>query len=64
MSTKRTKLIIPTGTNMVVEINELLVSHKKKGKTPDIYLPSLIDRAFLIYHESGVIPLQETATEE
>jgi len=64
MSTKRTKLLLPGATNLVVEINELLVSHKKKGKTPDIYLPSLIDRAFLVYHESGVIPLRETASEE
>lgn len=64
MVTKRRKLIIPNAINMVVEVNELLVSHRKKGKTPEIKLPNLIDRAFLIVHESGVIPLEELAVEE
>ncbi len=64
MTEKRTKLVIPNAVNMVVEINELLVSHKKKGKTPEIKLPNLLDRAFLIVHESGVIPLEEIAVED
>ena len=64
MVTRRRKLIIPNAINVVVEVNELLVSHRKKGKTPEIKLPNLIDRAFLIVHESGVIPLDEMAAEE
>jgi len=64
MMTERTRLIIPNAINLVVEINELLVSHRKKGMVPDIRLPSLFDRAFLVYHESGVIPLREIAVEE
>ena len=64
MATKRYKLIIPNAINMVVEVNELLVAHRKKGKTPEIKLPNLIDRAFLVVHESGVIPLEEMAAEE
>jgi len=62
--TERTKLLIPNAINLIVEINELLVSHRKKGMVPDIRLPNLIDRAFLIQHESGVIPLREIAVEE
>jgi len=64
MANKRTKLIIPNAINLVVEVNEQLVTHKKKGKTPDIRLPNLIDRAFLVFHESGVIPLEEIASED
>ena len=64
MTEKRYKLIIPNGINLIVEVNELLVSHTKKGKTPEIRLPNLIDRAFLVQHESGVIPLEEIATED
>ena len=64
MATKRTKLIIPNAINMVVEVNDLLVDRRKKGMTPDIQLPNLIDRAFLVFHESGVIPLEEISAEE
>ena len=64
MATKRRKLIIPNAINLVVEVNELLVDHRKKGKTPEIILPNLIDRAFLVVHESGVIPLEEIVSED
>lgn len=63
-SQKKTKLVIPNAINLVVEVNELLVGHRRKGVSPEIQLPNLIDRAFLVFHESGVIPLTEVASEE
>jgi hypothetical protein len=60
---KRQKLVIANAINMVVEINEHLVKCRKRGEVPDIRLPGAFDRAFLVHHEAGAIPLEETVSD-
>lgn len=62
--TERLKYIAVNGTNLIVEINETLVTNARKETTMAITLPSLIDRAFLVYHESGLLTVRDRATED
>ena len=62
MSTKekRIKFIPATAINIIAEINELLIENARNKTDSEIELPGLIDRAFLIYHEAGVLPMTDT----
>lgn len=63
-SPQRQKLIIANAMNMVVEINQVIVENTRKKQMSEIVLPSLIDRAFMIVHETGVVPVVDTLSEE
>ena len=60
----RTKLIPCSAIPLMVEINEQIVMAYKRGVVPDIQLPGLIDRAFYIFHETGLLPLTDTDSDK
>lgn len=60
---KRQKKVIANAINMVVEINQILVENAKKGTPGEIVLPSMLDRAFMIVHETGIVPIVDTLSE-
>jgi hypothetical protein len=60
---KRQKMVIANAMNMVVEINQILVENAKKRTPGEIVLPSLFDRAFMIVHETGIVPVTDTISE-
>lgn len=57
--TKR-KLVPANAVNFVVEINEVMNSNTRKGVPNDMRVPGMFDRAFLIFHEAGILPITET----
>lgn len=63
---RKKKLIEVTALNLLVNVNEAMLRFWRRDETPDIRLPSLFDRAFMVHHEAGVIPAEEIAivTEE
>jgi hypothetical protein len=58
------KLIVVNAINLIVEINQAIVDNARKGTQAELRLPSLIDRAFMVHHESGVIPVADYLAEE
>lgn len=61
---ERLKFIAVNAVNLVVEINETLITNARKRTTLAVTLPSLIDRAFMVYHESGLLSVLDSAEEE
>ena len=61
---ERLKFIAVNAVNLVVEINETLITNARKRTTLAVTLPSLIDRAFMVYHENGLLSVQDSAEEE
>lgn len=64
MASKRTKYVIANAMNVVVELNEVIVTNARKLQNSVIELPGLYDRAFLMHHEAGIIPMVDTLPEE
>jgi hypothetical protein len=62
--TERLKYVAVNGTNLIVEISGTLITNARKETTMSITLPSLIDRAFMVHHESGILTVEETAEED
>jgi hypothetical protein len=56
----RTKLIPCCAIPLIVEINEQIVTSYKRGVTPDLQMPGLIDRAYYVFHETGLLPITDT----
>jgi len=61
---ERLKYIAVNGTNLIVEINETLITNARKETTLAVTLPSLIDRAFMVYHESGLMTVRDRSGED
>jgi len=61
---RRQKKVISNAINMVVEINQILVENAKKGTPGEVVMPSMFDRAFMIVHETGLLPIVDTLSEE
>jgi hypothetical protein len=59
MSTKYyKKMYVPyCAIPIISQINETIVNAKRRGVTPQITLPGMIDRAFYIVYETGLMPL-------
>lgn len=57
------RLIIANGINLVAAINNTIIDNAKKGMPAQIQMPRLFDRAFLIHHEAGVLPMYDTLEE-
>ncbi len=58
------KLVTATAINMVVEINQIMVENARKGKAAGIQMLGMFDRAFMLYHENGVMPVADYLSEE
>ena len=56
---ERTKLVVANAINMVTEINEIILVNARKGVDAAVELPGLIDRAYLIFHETGIVPMTD-----
>ena len=66
MSSSKTKvkLVTATAINMVMGINQIIIDNARKNKQTELQLPSMFDRAFLIFHENGTVPLLDYLSEE
>ena len=53
------KLIIPTSINVLTLANETILRNYRRGKSAEIVLPSLRQRAKLIVAEEGVFTITE-----
>jgi len=56
----RQRIVLANAVNYVVEINEVLNNATRRGEPAKLELPSMFDRAFLVFHEAGVLPLIDT----
>ena len=63
-SETRVKLVTATAINMVMAINQIIIDNARKNKQTELQLPSMFDRAFLIFHENGTVPLLDYLSEE
>lgn len=63
-TTTRQRLVIATGINWIAEINRMIVENARKGTSAEFQLPTLFNRAFLVHHEAGVLPVTDTLTSE
>ena len=61
---EKIKYIAVNGINLIVEINATLITNARKETTLAVTLPSLIDRAFLVHHESGLMTVRDRAEED
>ena len=59
MSTKdqRVKLVPATTINFMAELNELLIENARRKTSSEIELPGLVDRAYILFHETGILPI-------
>ena len=53
----RTKLVVANAINMVAEFNEVIVHNARMGEETQLQLPGMINRAYMIFHETGVVPM-------
>jgi len=58
------RLVLANAINVVVQVNATIVDNARKGKIAEIGMPGIFDRAFLIHHEAGVLPVYDTLSEE
>jgi len=56
----RTKLVVANAINIVAETNELIVHNAREGEETEVTFPGMIDRAHLVFHETGVVPMADT----
>ena len=64
MAIKRRSKVIPADAiAYVAEINDYLIRRKKSGAPATMKIPSLFDRAFLLYNEAGFIPIEEVVSD-
>lgn len=61
-SFEQTKMIVANAVNYVVEINEILNTGTRSGTPAVLELPSMLDRAYLMFHEAGTLPLTTETT--
>lgn len=58
------KLVVANAINIIVEVNASILDNARKGKSAELQMPNIFDRAFLIHHEAGVVPMIDTLSEE
>jgi len=56
---QRVKLVPATTINFIAELNELLIENARKKTSSEIELPGMIDRAYILFHETGVLPFTD-----
>jgi hypothetical protein len=61
MTTKRRhRIVLANAVNYVVEVNDILNNATRRGEVANLVLPSMFDRAFLVFHEAGTLPFTDT----
>lgn len=63
MATRRTKFVPANAVNMVVEVNQSILTNTRKRVPSRIAVPDLYARAFMIVAESGIMPVTDTLEE-
>lgn len=58
------KLVVANAINIVVAVNASIFDNARKGQPAELRMPGIFDRAFLIHHEAGVVPMIDTLSEE
>lgn len=61
---EKTKFVVANAVNYLVTINEVLLTNTRKRVQSELTVPNLFDRAYTMYHESGVIPVIDTLEDE
>lgn len=61
---KQRKYVPANSVDVLVEVNDVLVRNAKAGIPAAVYLPTLFNRAFLLFHEAGVLPVESVVTEK
>ena len=56
---QRIKLVPATAINVIAEMNELFVENARRKTDTEVELPGMIDRAYIIFHETGVLPFTD-----
>lgn len=56
----RTKFVPANAINVVVEVNQTIVTNTRKQVPTRITLPNLYDRAFMVVTENGIMPVTDT----
>jgi hypothetical protein len=59
MTAKRVKLLLPTAINLLLHINEVIVSGRRKNVTAEIELPSVRTQALTSVYEYSLLRAQE-----
>jgi len=63
MSEMKTKLIPATAIDYLVELNENIIANAAKGEDAELEIPGMVDLAFMIYHETGLVPVVDLEAE-
>ncbi len=59
----RQKLVPATAINIIMQLNQIIVENFRKGQPAELVLPRMFDRAFLIVHENGTVPIVDYTSE-
>ena len=51
--------ILPTAPALINAVNDVMVRNMKRQRSTILELPDLFKRAFLIHHETEILPIQE-----
>jgi hypothetical protein len=60
----KSRLIVSNAINVIVEVNASILANARKGQPAELQMPNIFDRAFLIHHEAGLLPIIDTLSEE
>lgn len=60
----RTKLVACSAISLIAEINEQIVTSYKRHVTPQLQLPGLLDRAYYVFHETGLLPITDQDSDQ
>ena len=52
-------LVIPTAVNVVTAVAENINKNRRLGFDPQVSLPSVRQRAYMVVNETGVLPVQD-----
>ena len=61
---EKTKFVVANSINYLVTVNEVLLTNARKRVQSEITVPNLFDRAYMMFHESGIIPVVDTLADE
>lgn len=61
---QRYKFVAPNGVDFAAEIHDSILQNFRKGQTAKLGLPNLFNRAFLVFHEAGIIPMIDSVENE
>lgn len=53
------KLVTSGAINMVVEVNETIVDNARRGTDAELTIPSLFERAYMVFYETGLMPIAD-----